>query len=83
MEPVAKVGGGPVGLALSLVLARYKVPTLVLEAREAPTPPASLGPSPGCPKGWSFWTGWTSGTISRGWGCAARRTSFGRTGSVY
>ena len=38
MEPVAIVGGGPVGLALSLVLARYKVPTLVLEAREEPTP---------------------------------------------
>jgi 2-polyprenyl-6-methoxyphenol hydroxylase-like FAD-dependent oxidoreductase len=56
MEPVAIVGGGPVGLALSLVLARYKVPTLVLEAREPP--PASLGPSPGCPKGWSCSTGW-------------------------
>jgi 2-polyprenyl-6-methoxyphenol hydroxylase-like FAD-dependent oxidoreductase len=36
MEPVAIVGGGPVGLSLSLVLAPYKVPTLVLEAREAP-----------------------------------------------
>ena len=37
-ERVAIVGGGPVGLALSLVLARYGVPALVLEAREAPTP---------------------------------------------
>jgi 2-polyprenyl-6-methoxyphenol hydroxylase-like FAD-dependent oxidoreductase len=38
MEPVAIVGGGPVGLTLSLILARYGVPTLVLEAREVPTP---------------------------------------------
>ncbi len=38
MERVAIVGGGPVGLALSLVLARYGVPALILEAREAPTP---------------------------------------------
>jgi 2-polyprenyl-6-methoxyphenol hydroxylase-like FAD-dependent oxidoreductase len=38
MEPVAIVGGGPVGLTLSLVLARYGVPALVLEARKGPTP---------------------------------------------
>ena len=38
MERLVIVGGGPVGLALSLVLARYEVPSLVLEAREAPTP---------------------------------------------
>ena len=38
MEPVVIVGGGPVGLTLSLVLARYGVPTLVLEARRTPTP---------------------------------------------
>lgn len=38
MQRVAIVGGGPVGLVLSLVLARYQVPTLVVEAREAPTP---------------------------------------------
>ena len=38
MEPVVIVGGGPVGLALSFVLARYAVPALVLEAREEPTP---------------------------------------------
>ena len=37
-ERVAIVGGGPVGLTLSLVLARYGVPALVLEARGAPTP---------------------------------------------
>jgi 2-polyprenyl-6-methoxyphenol hydroxylase-like FAD-dependent oxidoreductase len=38
MEPVAIVGGGPVGLTLALVLVRYGVPALVLEAREVPTP---------------------------------------------
>ena len=38
MEPVVIVGGGPVGITLSLILARYGVATLVLEAREAPTP---------------------------------------------
>jgi 2-polyprenyl-6-methoxyphenol hydroxylase-like FAD-dependent oxidoreductase len=37
MESVVIVGGGPVGLALSLVLARYEVRTLIIEAREAPT----------------------------------------------
>jgi 2-polyprenyl-6-methoxyphenol hydroxylase-like FAD-dependent oxidoreductase len=37
-ERVAIVGAGPVGLALSLVLARYEARTLVLEARGAPTP---------------------------------------------
>ena len=38
MEPVVIVGGGPVGLTLSLTLARYEVPSLILEAREEPTP---------------------------------------------
>src|SRR4028119_1400871 len=38
MEPAVIVGGGPVGLTLSLVLARCGVPTLVLEARKTPTP---------------------------------------------
>ena len=38
MKPVVIVGGGPVGLTLSLILARCGVPALVLEAREAPTP---------------------------------------------
>jgi 2-polyprenyl-6-methoxyphenol hydroxylase-like FAD-dependent oxidoreductase len=37
-ERVAIVGGGPAGLALSLVLARYGVPALILEARESRTP---------------------------------------------
>ncbi len=32
------VGAGPVGLALALILARYDVPSLILESREAPTP---------------------------------------------
>ncbi len=37
-ERVLIVGGGPVGLALSLVLAHRGTPSLVLEAREEPTP---------------------------------------------
>ena len=37
-ERVLIVGGGPVGLALSLVLAHHGTPSLVLEAREEPTP---------------------------------------------
>src|SRR5919199_148114 len=36
--PVLIVGAGPVGLALSLVLARLGVPSLVLESRIEPTP---------------------------------------------
>src|SRR3982751_4691567 len=32
------VGGGPVGLALSVALAKYKVTTLVVEKRFEPTP---------------------------------------------
>src|SRR4028119_100849 len=38
MEPAVIVGGGPVGLTLSVVPARYGVPPLVLEARSTPTP---------------------------------------------
>ncbi len=37
-HPIIIVGAGPVGLALALVLARYGVSSLVLEARAAPTP---------------------------------------------
>jgi 2-polyprenyl-6-methoxyphenol hydroxylase-like FAD-dependent oxidoreductase len=37
-ERVLIVGGGPVGLALALVLAHRGTPSLVLEAREEPTP---------------------------------------------
>ncbi len=48
---VAIVGGGPVGLTLSLVLARYGVPALVLEAREAPTPPDESRAITWMPKG--------------------------------
>ena len=38
MECIAIVGGGPVGLTLSLVLARCGAQALVLEARQSPTP---------------------------------------------
>lgn len=38
MKPIVIVGGGPVGLVLSLVMARYEVPTLLLESRLQPTP---------------------------------------------
>lgn len=37
-QRIAIVGGGPVGLALSLILARYQVPTIILESRSGPTP---------------------------------------------
>ena len=48
---VIVVGGGPVGLALSVVLARYGVPTLILEAREEPTPPEESRAITWMPKG--------------------------------
>src|SRR4028118_1846033 len=51
METVIVVGGGPVGLTLSLVLARYGVPTLVLEARKTPTPPNESRAITWMPKG--------------------------------
>jgi len=51
MEPAVIVGGGPVGLTLSLVLARYGVPTLVLEARKTPTPPDESRAITWMPKG--------------------------------
>ena len=38
MRPAVIVGCGPLGLALSLVLARYGMCALNLEAREAHTP---------------------------------------------
>ncbi|NLU65689.1 FAD-dependent monooxygenase [Streptomyces sp. HNM0574] len=66
MDPVIIVGAGPVGLALSLSLARYEVPTLVLDATDGETTPraartcvlradtaAALPPLPG-----TRWTGW-------------------------
>ncbi|EHB68252.1 FAD-dependent oxidoreductase [Paenibacillus lactis] len=37
-QRIAIVGGGPVGLALSVILARYNVPTVILESRSQPTP---------------------------------------------
>jgi len=37
-DRVVIVGAGPVGLTLALVLARYQVASLVVEARTAPTP---------------------------------------------
>src|SRR4028119_1367159 len=51
MEPAVIVGGGPVGLTLSLVLARYGVPTIVLEARKTPTPPDESRAITWMPKG--------------------------------
>ena len=51
MEPAVIIGGGPVGLTLSLVLARYGVPTLVLEARKTPTPPDESRAVTWMPKG--------------------------------
>lgn len=34
---IAIVGGGPVGLALSLILAKYDVPSVIFEVRDQPT----------------------------------------------
>lgn len=39
MDPVIVVGAGPVGLALALALARYEVPSVVLETDEGPPVP--------------------------------------------
>lgn len=36
-EPIAIVGAGPTGLTLALELARFEVPSLVLDARSGPT----------------------------------------------
>lgn len=41
MDPVIIAGAGPVGLALALALARHEVPSVVLEADEAPPAPRS------------------------------------------
>ncbi len=79
MEPAAIVWGGPVGLTLSLVLAQYGVPALVLEGHarflHRVTSPV---PSRGCRKGWNCSTAWRSGTTSRGRECGVLRMSFGQ-----
>lgn len=60
-KSVAIVGAGPVGLALSLVLARYRVPSLILESRQTPTPPDESRAITWMPKGLEFldWLGLT------------------------
>lgn len=67
-QPVTIVGGGPVGLALSLVLAEYKVPSLVLESRLAPTPADESRAIVWMPKGLEFldWLGLTDRFIRVG-----------------
>jgi 2-polyprenyl-6-methoxyphenol hydroxylase-like FAD-dependent oxidoreductase len=37
-DRIVIVGAGPVGLSLALILARYSVPSLILESRGGPTP---------------------------------------------
>ena len=51
MKPVVIVGGGPVGLTLSPVLACHGVPTPILEAREEPTPRDESRATTWMPKG--------------------------------
>jgi 2-polyprenyl-6-methoxyphenol hydroxylase-like FAD-dependent oxidoreductase len=66
--PVLIAGGGPVGLALSLVLARYGVPSLVLEARAAPTPPDESRAITWMPRGLELldWLGLSESFRARG-----------------
>jgi len=68
MTPLLIVGGGPVGLALALVLARHEVPSIVLEAREEPTPRDESRAITWMPRGLDFldWLGLTSAFAEQG-----------------
>ncbi len=67
------VGAGPVGLALALILARYDVPSLILESREAPMPLDESRAIVWMPKGLELldWLGLTEQFAERG----VRRTA--------
>ena len=68
-DRVLVVGAGPVGLVLALVLARSRVRSLVVEARQAPTPAEESRAITGCRAGWSCSAGWACMTSSPGAAC--------------
>jgi 2-polyprenyl-6-methoxyphenol hydroxylase-like FAD-dependent oxidoreductase len=68
LDRVCIVGGGPVGLALSLTLAKYKVPSIILESREHPTPKDQSRAITWMPRGLEFldWLGIKEKFLSKG-----------------
>jgi 2-polyprenyl-6-methoxyphenol hydroxylase-like FAD-dependent oxidoreductase len=68
MSRVLIVGGGPVGLALAVILARYRVPSVVLDAAGSPPPADQSGAFAWLPPGLDLldWLGLSDRFAERG-----------------